>query len=630
MNRISLRHLCFTGPTKPLAELTFGPGLNVLYGASETGKSFVLESIDFMLGAKGPLRDLPERVGYDRIWLGLQLGEKLFTLMRSTDGGHFHLYDGLLRCAPPAAEPGKEAEGNVAEGRVLSALHSADSDDNLSAFLLAHIGLRGKHIRRNAEGVTQSLSFRGLAHFCIVNETDIQKQSSPVETAGASITKTPEWATFKLLLSGVDDSAVVTIPKDPAEEEARGGKLEVLDELIKDYESQLEEHGHDDPKEMEEQHQRLEASIAQAQATMRASESEYQTLSTRRADNRRKVETAAERQSELKDMFARFLLLESHYASDLARLQAMREAGSVVAALAPVTCPLCGAAPAQQHVDGDCVGNVDKVVEAVDAESAKIERLRTELASTVEQLRKEEGTLNRLVPRLHEDLSTIEIKVRVLAPTVQQARASYTDLIDKRASVRSGLSLAHNIAELKNRRLTIEVRDKPAAAKEEPADMSVSTGDLFAKSVEALLNKWDFPGAERVFFNEKSKDLVISGKPRGSRGKGLRAITHAAFTIGLAEFCRSERRAHPGFVVLDSPLLAYKEPEQKDGDEDLSGSDLQNRFYHYLAQWTELQAIIIENAEPPDDVKSRPSTVDFTKNPNQGRYGLFPQLPTSD
>ncbi|MGC1349937.1 MAG: hypothetical protein WA858_09170 [Xanthobacteraceae bacterium] len=34
----------------------------------KTGKSFILEALDFMLGAGADLRDIPERVGYDRIF----------------------------------------------------------------------------------------------------------------------------------------------------------------------------------------------------------------------------------------------------------------------------------------------------------------------------------------------------------------------------------------------------------------------------------------------------------------------------------------------------------------------------------------------------------------------------------
>lgn len=61
-----IRHLIFTGPNRESAKLHFEKGLNVLYGASETGKSFALEAINYMLGAK-ELRDIPERVGYNKI-----------------------------------------------------------------------------------------------------------------------------------------------------------------------------------------------------------------------------------------------------------------------------------------------------------------------------------------------------------------------------------------------------------------------------------------------------------------------------------------------------------------------------------------------------------------------------------
>ncbi len=83
-----LRRLGFFGPRVPPATVTLGPGLNVLYGASNTGKSFVVEAIDFMLGGKGPLRDVPERIGYDQVLLSLETFEgKAFTILRSMEGG---------------------------------------------------------------------------------------------------------------------------------------------------------------------------------------------------------------------------------------------------------------------------------------------------------------------------------------------------------------------------------------------------------------------------------------------------------------------------------------------------------------------------------------------------------------
>lgn len=48
--------------------------------------------------------------------------------------------------------------------------------------------------------------------------------------------------------------------------------------------------------------------------------------------------------------------------------------------------------------------------------------------------------------------------------------------------------------------------------------------------------------------------------------KGLRPITQAAFSISLMEYCVGNDSAHPGFLILDSPLLSYKEPEGPEDD----------------------------------------------------------------
>lgn len=156
----------------------------------------------------------------------------------------------------------------------------------------------------------------------------------------------------------------------------------------------------------------------------------------------------------------------------------------------------------------------------------------------------------------------------------------------------------------------------------EPIKLSSSTLDDFAKKIEAILKTWNFPDSDRVFFDEKTRDLVISGKHRGARGKGMRSITHAAFSIGLLEFCKENELSHPGFLILDSPLLAYREPE--DENDDLSETDVQENFYKYLSNWDDRQIIIIENVNPPDYVKEMETSTMFSKNIQQGRYGLFP------
>jgi hypothetical protein len=89
-----------------------------------------------MLGSGEPLKDIPERVGYDRILLGLTAGGKDYTLHRSVNAGAFKRYDGLLQDVPEDPKAGKS----------LSAGHSSKNYTNLSNWLLQEIGLDKKEI----------------------------------------------------------------------------------------------------------------------------------------------------------------------------------------------------------------------------------------------------------------------------------------------------------------------------------------------------------------------------------------------------------------------------------------------------------------------------------------------------
>jgi DNA repair ATPase RecN len=117
---LRLRHLVFHGPNRSPAALEFGPGLNLIYGASESGKSFVVEAIDFMLGGKQQLPDIPER---------------------RVDGGAFRVYSGLY-LEPPADETA------VAE---LADQHNERNYSNLSMFLLNRCGMDGKRVRKTSK-----------------------------------------------------------------------------------------------------------------------------------------------------------------------------------------------------------------------------------------------------------------------------------------------------------------------------------------------------------------------------------------------------------------------------------------------------------------------------------------------
>ncbi|MGC2424195.1 MAG: AAA family ATPase [Nitrospirota bacterium] len=610
---LQLRKLSFFGPTKQSVSVEFMNGVNVICGASDTGKSIIAEAIDFMLGGTVQPRDIPERIGYDRIQLEIETAEHgVFTLERSIEGGDFRCYIGSL------GEHTSESESTI-----LGAKHVPGKTDNLSGWLLSQIGLSGKVIRKNKDGITRTLSFRDLARLIIVQEDEIYKKGSPFKT-GQFTGVTTEYSTLKLLLTGVDDSSLVSSSKVVHVSDDASSKVELIDQWLDNLRSELEDIGAD-RKEIESQLEHLEKAVESQRVELRDMQKRMDDSVTKRRDMHKERENIKERIDEISELTARFGLLTRHYAIDIERLEAIEESGSLFFHQEKAPCPLCGASVAEQHLEKACEGDVNAIVGAARAEVEKIKKLLLELQQTMTDLRAESKELSVNLSAVENQYQKFDKEIReAISPKVGSVRATFSELVEKRGEIKGTFEIFARIDSLEKQKT--ELLDAPSL--DEPStpsrtDLSKTILNNLSKQVETILKAWHFPNTNSVYFDEVATDFVIDGKPRGSRGKGLRAITHAAATIALMEYCKNNEVRYPGFVVLDSPLLAYYKPEGQ--EDDLQGTDLKDQFYQYLAsKHTDSQIIIIENEHPTGAFSENLSLTVFTKNPHHGRYGLFP------
>lgn len=604
-NYLQLRKMLFRGPTKEAA-ITFSSGVNVICGASDTGKSFLAEAIDFMLGG-AKLREITELVNYEEIILDLVTSDgRSWRLQRAVTGGNFRLSN--------LDEPDSEQV-------VLKHKHTQNKTDNLSGFLLEQIGLLGKEIlKSSAKATTQGLSFRNLARLALVQEDEIQQRGSPF-WSGQFTTKTSELATVKLLLSGADDSTVIAVSGSGASNTAQ---IALIDELIAELGVEIDNLGNDHD-ELISQLNRLEQSIEKQRQSLTAAQQQLDQLLHDRGLAFKEQNKIQERLNEIAELLARFTLLHEHYVIDIDRLRSIQESGLIFMHIDAVPCPHCGASPDHQHLEHICDGDIESIITSATAEMEKTERLLVELNGTVTDLHHEANSLKNQY-KDHEMIYLHLDKIirETMAPGVDNYRSSYIELVDKRVSVQKSIDLF-------SRRDRLEIRK--AALQNDPSvkeNSAVQTGipDVVAHSlslkISSILKAWHFPGKCDVFFDKNASDFVIDGKPRGSRGKGLRAITHAAVSVGLLEFCQENGLSHPGFLVMDSPLLAYYKPEGED-DAALQRTDLKEKFYDYLVKHhtLESQILIVENQHPPESIDGLINMTVFTSNPDVGRFGLL-------
>ncbi len=160
--------------------------------------------------------------------------------------------------------------------------------------------------------------------------------------------------------------------------------------------------------------------------------------------------------------------------------------------------------------------------------------------------------------------------------------------------------------------------------------LTTQSAQEFADEVSVVLDAWDFPGQRRVTFDLETYDIIIDGKRRRDNGKGVRAITHAAFKVALLTFCRKRNLPHPGFLILDTPLVTYRDPitskggSLSDDERQISNSDLKDRMFAHLHSLGSMgQFILFDNADPPSNVGAFGSIELFTNDPLQGRQGLL-------
>jgi hypothetical protein len=608
-----LRALQMTGLGVPAARITFGPGLNVISGASDTGKSFLFHAIDFMFGASS-LDLIPEARPYGTVELEIESSEGQFLLSRSLQGGAFEL---------------RNLTDSSSSAIVLGERLVAGDPENISSFLLKLSGFEDKKVRKNAENELLNLSFRNLARMVMVDEEQIIKKTSPVH-GGDAVQKTAESNTFKLILTGHDDSALVRQKKQAVAKAELEGQLVLLNKLIEEYREDLGEN----PPSLEDLHDqmtRLDASIAAAEQTWRQ---RRDALNAQLEVRRTLVEAQRAdraRAEEVSGLVARFRLLDSHYLSDISRLDAQWKAGSLFPPLSVDICPLCGA-PQDSHSHEHeqlSTADVQRVRDSCAAEKAKIELLRRELALSVETLSAESTELRASIRERISQWKTVNQEIDgVLQVSVSESESDYNRFRELRYAVKEQISTHVRIANLTQR--YSKAQEELASIKPTrriAAELPASTISEFTAVFNQILSAWRFPVSGTVSFDTQSEDFFIGVRRRREQGKGSRALTHAAFTIALMKYCVTANLPHPGLVVLDSPLITYRDRDE--GDNELSQEvrlRLKDEFYRDLAtRARDQQLVIFENEEPSPDTQSDIVFHHFTGDPALERCGFFPQ-----
>lgn len=613
--RLKLLHVTTIGTGLPAASVEFGDRLTVIHGASDTGKSHIFELLNYVCGLSKSIELPPEGKGYQYVLVGFAFeGVGPLTLIRALSGGNIQLFTGDLRVLP-----------SEISSQALKPNHTSKDPNSVSRFLMAQLGMDERYVRKNQNNQTRMLEWRDIFRLFAVDEEKILSKASPIEF-GQHTARPVEAAIFRLFIQGTDDSGLTPIPKDTELKKVAENKTEILDDVITDLEERL---GTAPPiDDLRMQLLRLNANLQEVSAEMETESSRRASLVQEKSRISQKLAATTERLDEVTSLIARFALLDAQYESDLSRLDLIEQASRAFDVSPVANCSFCGATPDHQHwSSGNEEGEetTEHFLPAVHSEKTKILVLLRDLRETLNALGAQQNELEYQQGSLSIYLDDLSSQIRASDEALSTPGVALGTMLKTRSRVEQQIQIHEQVHQLATWRGHVSVIDRV----ETNAKVSIDSKDLnrFDETARRILNEWTFPNNGSVFFSMEDRDIFVDRRPRKSRGKGVRSILHALFNVTLAEYCMKHSLNHPGIVVLDSPVVTYRQPDEPngEGEDETITTNVVDAFYKYLQNSFSGQSIILENRSPVSPLPSG-SREYFFRGPSRGndRKGFYP------
>lgn len=600
MTRLSLHRLILTGPTKPNAELNLDGASHLVFGPTDTGKSYIASCIAYCLGSDEKPLNVGLSEGYTRAALQVEVApDSRFTLFRDLLTGNEAVHAGFHNLPPTATSPIAHTIGPL---------------------VVQWSAATGKRILTKS-GVLGNVAASDMRRLSVFDEIRTLDRV-PLEGKD-NVFKMRNRATVSLVLTGADDSGADLAVKTDARNIAKG-HLQALEDELKSLRSSVPDGL--SRADCEDGLERVTSEIEGVDAFLRTNEEELAKLKEQHVVIDAQLHAAMTELTRGRETQDRFRLLDEKYENDGHRLTSLITATGVAATFEARPCPLCKSDITHQF-SHDLGEHTELIRRAANAELSKITSLRDGLMVALRDVGDDiellEASVNALAQEASGNLRN-QANLIGLAPRGGN-RDHLGALTERRAELTVALRSYDRIDSVEQR--LSEVKEKTKRRKQTISrDVSASASAL-CQRVSALLSEWHVPMVHAVHFDESHADLFINNRQRVSYGKGKRGIFLTAMVVAMMERALELGHPHLGIVAIDSPVVTYKDPKHGSQDpEEALDPSVKDRLYAWLADRKEPgQVIVLENEEPPPDVLSRLSHTEFVGSGKaSGRRGFFP------
>ncbi len=599
MTGFYIKEVCATGKTVTDSSVSFLPGLNILQGRSETGKTCVLKCIDFAFGAD--LKPFKDGTGYDSV-----------TMIIGTDKGEISV------------------TRKVGKNQVIIVSDIEDIEDGTyttkpspksktPSFNLVWLRLMGIDEERKVPSdkyyTKKRVTWRNLLRMFYIPESRIEDEISIIQPDRQE--KTLFLSSLLFLITGRDFAESDAKIKKEIREQRR--------KAVKDYISKKIQGAADRKKELEQQLGVFQGVDVQAEIDRMVAELAAVEESITNALNEAQhllndIMQAEEKSTESELMLSRFKSLRSQYTADINRLTFIVEGEQAVSDIPQTAkCPFCaGTMP------------VRKKKSYINASKAELYRIMAQLeglAKTEEDVEQEHREALAQLEQLREQRTDID---QVIANELKpRATALSNSIKDYReyVQVRKEVDVIAGIAQSWEQDIdsydveeSLEEKEAEYRAKDFFPDEFQTTMTQYA---EEILKECKYENITSARFDMTAFDIEVNGQAKAtSHGKGYRAYLNTVVALMFRRYMNEHAKYNPHLLIIDTPLHGLDDGVDEAAPESMRAG----LFSYFMNHQTEGQLIIVENLDniPHLDYQAAGAKVEtFTHGTSKGRYGFL-------
>lgn len=575
------------------------PGLNVVVGPSNTGKTRIARTIAFACGSDQP--PFTDKTGYTTAVVTFVTPRGEVTLSRST----------------------KPRQGIVVESTDPSIADGTYALDRkakrpINEVRLSLIGIApSRKVVKNESFKKVSFTWDSIKHLLLVPESEIGRPEPSILFPKSNNAMTQTQNLSSLLVLAQDENLDDAEQRESAAE--RSARRRAVERFIYGQLDQIQGR----LVELEEAESQAKAEGKTLQFYMAELRKALELLETQRREIIIGDETCVKRISEL-NQYSQQLEISAgqlhtrltQYEADLGRLDLrLQSLKHDHANPQKDTCQFCDSEIDVPEVSAH-------TIEAHEQEISRIQNLRAGAVADLEALKE---TYDETSADLSAEHQRHLINMSKLKRELEPASQAIQSRLDQLASVEKMRAEQSELTKLKARfDRELEGVDDPPDKEEKFKPRELFHREFYLEiegTIREILKRAHFESADLADFNRQTFDIDIDGYSKvDEQGKGYSAFLNTVLMLAFHDYLNNRSPHAPGHLVVDTPLHGFDE-----GDRTPDTSMRGGLFEHLAQQSKNQQIIVIENTDHMQGftLDESANQLYFTKNRDQGRYGYL-------